>query len=216
MHNRIENNRLFLIKSDNANCSDGNSSSTSSCDDTVTSDEQLTKSNYLNLADYSRLSKTTSSNLDTIHLTNLTKNPSAFNNQLTIKNRHLYNSVGNLASTDQLINLQQQQALLNNDQNNDLFTCRVQYLNDLDAFSLTTLFPEPSRPPLFQFNVNMPLVNQLAAVHRLLNAPHRVIIKKKFLNKNRKIERSKNRKNKKNENQSYSKRDLLSLFIDLS
>ena len=54
-------------------------------------------------------------------------------------------------------------------------SCKVQYLNDVDPFSAVTKFPEPTRPPLFTFNVNIPLINQIAAVHRLLKAPHRVI-----------------------------------------
>lgn len=53
-------------------------------------------------------------------------------------------------------------------------TCRVQYLNDIDPFRASTNFPEPPRPPLHSFNVNIPLVNQIAGVHRLLQAPHRV------------------------------------------
>lgn len=53
-------------------------------------------------------------------------------------------------------------------------TCRVQYLNDIDPFSYTTNFPDPARPPLHTFNVDLPLINQLAAVHRLLKSPHRV------------------------------------------
>jgi hypothetical protein len=53
-------------------------------------------------------------------------------------------------------------------------TCKVQYLNDIDPFGACTQFPEPSRPPLYTFNVNIPLINQIAAIHRLLKAPHRV------------------------------------------
>lgn len=53
-------------------------------------------------------------------------------------------------------------------------TCRVQYLNDTDTFAYTSSFPEPSRPPVHTFNTTLPLINQLAAVHRLLKAPHRV------------------------------------------
>ncbi|KAH9424111.1 Formin Homology 2 Domain [Dermatophagoides pteronyssinus] len=53
-------------------------------------------------------------------------------------------------------------------------TCKVQYMNDIDPFSACTKFPEPTRPPLFTFNVNQPLIKQIAAVHRLLNAPHRL------------------------------------------
>ena len=55
-------------------------------------------------------------------------------------------------------------------------TCKVQYMNDIDPFSACTKFPEPTRPPLFTFNVNQPLIKQIAAVHRLLNAPHRVCV----------------------------------------
>ncbi|KAJ8954894.1 hypothetical protein NQ318_016833 [Aromia moschata] len=52
-------------------------------------------------------------------------------------------------------------------------TCRVQYLNDIDPFSYTTNFPDPARPPLHTFSVTLPLINQLAAIHRLLKSPHR-------------------------------------------
>ncbi|CAG2163904.1 unnamed protein product [Oppiella nova] len=52
-------------------------------------------------------------------------------------------------------------------------TCKVQYLNDTDPFGACTQFPEPSRPPLYTFNVNIPLINQIATIHRLLKAPHR-------------------------------------------
>ena len=53
------------------------------------------------------------------------------------------------------------------------FTCRVQYLDDTDPFSSTN-FPEPTRPPTFTFHINVPLVNQIGGVHRLLQAPHKV------------------------------------------
>lgn len=53
-------------------------------------------------------------------------------------------------------------------------TCKVQYMNDIDPFSACTKFPEPTRPPLFTFNVNIPLIKQIASIHRLLKAPHRV------------------------------------------
>nr|XP_046910731.1 FH1/FH2 domain-containing protein 3-like isoform X5 [Dermatophagoides farinae] len=53
-------------------------------------------------------------------------------------------------------------------------TCKVQYMNDIDPFRACTKFPEPTRPPLFTFNVNIPLIKQIAAVHRLLKAPHRL------------------------------------------
>lgn len=53
------------------------------------------------------------------------------------------------------------------------FTCQVQYLNDVDPFSYPTLYPDVN-PPNHTFSVTLPLINQLAAVHRLLGAPHRV------------------------------------------
>lgn len=53
-------------------------------------------------------------------------------------------------------------------------TCRVQYLNDIDPFAYTSNFPEPTRPPVHTFSCTLPLINQIAAVHRLLKAPHRV------------------------------------------
>lgn len=53
-------------------------------------------------------------------------------------------------------------------------TCRVQYLNDTDPFAYASTFPEPPRPPEHTFSASLPLVDQLAAVHRLLKAPHRV------------------------------------------
>jgi len=53
------------------------------------------------------------------------------------------------------------------------FTCQVQYLNDVDPFSYPTLYPDDD-PPNHTFSVTLPLINQLAAVHRLLRAPHRV------------------------------------------
>ncbi|KAK9496797.1 hypothetical protein O3M35_012990 [Rhynocoris fuscipes] len=53
-------------------------------------------------------------------------------------------------------------------------TCRVQYLNDIDPFEYTSNFPEPPRPPVHTFSCTLPLINQVAAVHRLLKAPHRV------------------------------------------
>ena len=56
------------------------------------------------------------------------------------------------------------------------FTCRVQFVNDTDPLAYSnTSFPEPTRPPFHCFNANIPLVNQLPAVHRLLGAPHQVV-----------------------------------------
>lgn len=53
------------------------------------------------------------------------------------------------------------------------FICRVQFLDDTDPFNSTN-FPEPTRPPLYTFREDIPLINQIAGVHRLLQAPHKV------------------------------------------
>uniref|UniRef100_UPI00358F38DF FH1/FH2 domain-containing protein 3-like isoform X2 n=1 Tax=Myxine glutinosa TaxID=7769 RepID=UPI00358F38DF len=52
-------------------------------------------------------------------------------------------------------------------------SCRVQFLDDTDPFSSTS-FPEPSRPPLFAFSEDLPLIEQVASVHRFLRAPHKL------------------------------------------
>ena len=52
-------------------------------------------------------------------------------------------------------------------------TCKVQYLDDTDPFASTN-FPEPTRPPTYTFHLNIPLFQQIAGLHRLLNAPHNV------------------------------------------
>uniref|UniRef100_A0A0L8HT29 GBD/FH3 domain-containing protein n=1 Tax=Octopus bimaculoides TaxID=37653 RepID=A0A0L8HT29_OCTBM len=52
--------------------------------------------------------------------------------------------------------------------------CRVQYLDDMDPFSNTSMFLEPTRPPTFIFHRDVPLCNQIGAVHKLLNAPHKL------------------------------------------
>ncbi|KAM3615157.1 uncharacterized protein V6R79_024148 [Siganus canaliculatus] len=52
------------------------------------------------------------------------------------------------------------------------FVCRVQFLDDTDPFNSTN-FPEPTRPPLYTFREDIPLINQIAGVHRLLKAPHK-------------------------------------------
>ncbi|KAL7833837.1 hypothetical protein AOLI_G00287970 [Acnodon oligacanthus] len=49
-------------------------------------------------------------------------------------------------------------------------TCRVQYLEDTDPFVCTN-FPEPRRPLQHEFNENLPLNEQIAGVHKLLQAP---------------------------------------------
>ncbi|NP_001361587.1 FH1/FH2 domain-containing protein 1 isoform 1 [Xenopus tropicalis] len=48
--------------------------------------------------------------------------------------------------------------------------CRVQYLDDMDPF-ICTNFPEPRRPPVHSFSENTPLLDQLPAIHKLLEAP---------------------------------------------
>ncbi|XP_067281164.1 FH1/FH2 domain-containing protein 3-like [Pseudorasbora parva] len=53
------------------------------------------------------------------------------------------------------------------------FLCRVQFLDDTDPFNSTN-FPEPTRPPLYTFREDIPLINQIAGVHRLLKAPHKL------------------------------------------
>ncbi|KAM8883024.1 FH1/FH2 domain-containing protein 3 isoform 5-T5 [Synchiropus picturatus] len=53
------------------------------------------------------------------------------------------------------------------------FVCRVQFLDDTDPFNSTN-FPEPTRPPLYTFREDIPLINQLAGLHRLLKAPHKL------------------------------------------
>ncbi|XP_055088504.1 FH1/FH2 domain-containing protein 1 isoform X3 [Periophthalmus magnuspinnatus] len=49
-------------------------------------------------------------------------------------------------------------------------TCRVQYLEDSDPFVCTN-FPEPRRPPLVDIEQDLPLSEQIAGIHKLLNAP---------------------------------------------
>lgn len=48
--------------------------------------------------------------------------------------------------------------------------CRVQYLDDMDPF-ICTNFPEPRRPPVYNFPESAPLSDQLPALHKLLEAP---------------------------------------------
>jgi hypothetical protein len=56
----------------------------------------------------------------------------------------------------------------------ETLTARIQYLNDTDPFGCASLYPEPSRPPTYAFNVHIPLIEQIASVHRILGAPHHV------------------------------------------
>ncbi|XP_062414376.1 FH1/FH2 domain-containing protein 3 isoform X2 [Pungitius pungitius] len=53
------------------------------------------------------------------------------------------------------------------------FVCRVQFLDDTDPFNSTN-FPEPTRPPLYTFREDIPLINQIAGIHRLLRTPHKL------------------------------------------
>lgn len=58
---------------------------------------------------------------------------------------------------------------------NDMLTCRVQYVDDTDPFEYSANVPEPQRsPPVHSFSLTLPLINQIAGVHRALRAPHRV------------------------------------------
>lgn len=59
-------------------------------------------------------------------------------------------------------------------------TCKVQYLDDTDPFASTN-FPEPTRPPTYTFHLNIPLFQQIAGLHRLLNAPHNVSVMLLFI-----------------------------------
>ena len=61
----------------------------------------------------------------------------------------------------------------NGENGTQYLTCRVQYLDDTDPFQSTN-FPEPTRPPSYTFNVDQPLCEQIAGIHRLLKAPHKV------------------------------------------
>ncbi|XP_031179961.2 FH1/FH2 domain-containing protein 1-like [Sander lucioperca] len=50
------------------------------------------------------------------------------------------------------------------------FVCRIQYLEDSDPF-ICTNFPEPRRPPTVSVEENLPLSEQIAGIHKLLEAP---------------------------------------------
>lgn len=56
----------------------------------------------------------------------------------------------------------------------ELITFRVQYLVDTDPFSSLSIYPIPSRAPVYSFLVAVPLATQLGALLRLLGAPQRV------------------------------------------
>ena len=49
---------------------------------------------------------------------------------------------------------------------------RVQFMDDRDPFAVA--FAEPTRPLVYTFEPSIPIVSQLAGVHKLLKAPHNV------------------------------------------
>ncbi|CAF90318.1 unnamed protein product [Tetraodon nigroviridis] len=51
--------------------------------------------------------------------------------------------------------------------------CRVQFLDDSDPF-ICTNFPEPRRPPTVSLEEDVPLSEQVAGIHKLLEAPLKV------------------------------------------
>lgn len=56
----------------------------------------------------------------------------------------------------------------------ELITIRVQYLVDSDPFNSLSMYPIPSRAPVFSFASAVPLATQLGALLRHLGAPQRV------------------------------------------
>uniref|UniRef100_A0A182NNK2 FHOD1 N-terminal GTPase-binding domain-containing protein n=1 Tax=Anopheles dirus TaxID=7168 RepID=A0A182NNK2_9DIPT len=55
----------------------------------------------------------------------------------------------------------------------ELITVRVQYLVDSDPFNSLSMYPIPSRAPVFSFASAVPLATQLGALLRHLGAPQR-------------------------------------------
>lgn len=53
-------------------------------------------------------------------------------------------------------------------------SCRVQFLEDTDPFVCTN-FPEPRRPPQYDFSEHLALIQQITGVHKLLQAPLKVL-----------------------------------------
>ena len=53
------------------------------------------------------------------------------------------------------------------------FSCRVQYLDDSNPF-VTSNFPEPTRPPTYNFLTSVPLNSQITSIHSSLSAPLKV------------------------------------------
>uniref|UniRef100_A0A182IR12 FHOD1 N-terminal GTPase-binding domain-containing protein n=1 Tax=Anopheles atroparvus TaxID=41427 RepID=A0A182IR12_ANOAO len=56
----------------------------------------------------------------------------------------------------------------------ELMTVRVQYLVDSDPFNSLSMYPIPSRAPVFSFASAVPLATQLGALLRHLGAPQRL------------------------------------------
>ncbi|GAB0099802.1 uncharacterized protein DMENIID0001_156890 [Sergentomyia squamirostris] len=56
----------------------------------------------------------------------------------------------------------------------EVITLRIQYLLDSDPFNSVSLFPIPSRAPTYNFISTAPLVTQLGAILRILEAPQRL------------------------------------------
>uniref|UniRef100_A0A182MGF8 FHOD1 N-terminal GTPase-binding domain-containing protein n=1 Tax=Anopheles culicifacies TaxID=139723 RepID=A0A182MGF8_9DIPT len=56
----------------------------------------------------------------------------------------------------------------------ELITVRVQYLVDSDPFNSLSMYPIPSRAPVFSFASAVPLATQLGALLRHLGAPQRL------------------------------------------
>lgn len=56
----------------------------------------------------------------------------------------------------------------------ELTTLRVQYLIDTDPFSSLSIYPVPSRAPVYSFKISTPLATQLGALLRCIAAPQRV------------------------------------------
>lgn len=57
------------------------------------------------------------------------------------------------------------------------FQCRVQYLDDSNPF-VTSNFPEPTRPPTYEFLTSVSLSNQIKSLHSSLKAPLKVCLYK--------------------------------------
>ncbi|KAF1768507.1 hypothetical protein GCK72_000319 [Caenorhabditis remanei] len=56
----------------------------------------------------------------------------------------------------------------------DTFTCRIQYINDADPFATTSSsYLEPMRPVTFKFRLHECINDQLQDVIRTLRAPHK-------------------------------------------